>query len=194
MHIFKEAIPHIQQQQDHDYRGQLLDQTTAPVMWQDGLHICIKWVFRAVVHAKGIASIHHTSCMIIREHGIWPVEVRRHDELHDMATTQVYLVSTLDSLLLEGPAGHGQVCKHIHKDDNEAKSCRIAVIQLQSYNRAKSRGPKVWSWPLNKRGHACGIVYSAGLGSYPAQSIQVHKHTSTQQHAHAAASNQVTSL
>lgn len=75
-----------------------------PVVWEDGLHVCVEWVLCAVVHAECIARVHHTSGVVVAEHGVRPVQVGRQHKLHHMSPSQVKLVASLDCLVLEVPA------------------------------------------------------------------------------------------
>lgn len=72
-------------------------------MRHDGPNIRVKWILCAVVQTKCVASVHDSSGMIKREHGVRPVKVWCHDKLQHMTTTKVGLVTTLHCLLLDFP-------------------------------------------------------------------------------------------
>mmetsp|Transcript_8327 Transcript_8327/g.14276 ORF Transcript_8327/g.14276 Transcript_8327/m.14276 type:complete len:221 (-) Transcript_8327:116-778(-) len=86
------------------------------------------------MESKGVTRVHHPSAMVIAEHGVGPVQVGCHDELHLMALAQIDLVASLDLLALEGP-----VCQPLQEREADLAAThnglRVAVQDVGDESR-----------------------------------------------------------
>mmetsp|Transcript_5854 Transcript_5854/g.14866 ORF Transcript_5854/g.14866 Transcript_5854/m.14866 type:complete len:584 (-) Transcript_5854:293-2044(-) len=71
------------------------------VVRHHGAQVGVEHLLGAVVRAEGVARVHQAAGGVVREHGVRPVQVGRHDELELVPPAQVDHVAALHRLRLE---------------------------------------------------------------------------------------------